>query len=100
MTVSLTGPCFRQHDNRHALAFGAILAGRERQMPTAPDHGNAAGYFVDRHASEGRGGAVVSRAPGRTLPCAPLSVAPRRFAGALRSAGVARERRIALLLLD
>jgi benzoate-CoA ligase family protein len=69
-------------------------------MPTAPDHGNAVGYFVDRHASEGRGDAVAFHDPWRSLTYGALNVATRRFAGALRSAGVARERRIALLLLD
>ena len=33
-------------------------------MAIAPDHGNAVGYFVDRHASEGRGDAVAFRDPG------------------------------------
>jgi 4-hydroxybenzoate-CoA ligase len=69
-------------------------------MPTAPDHGNAVGYFVDRHAREGRGDAVAFHDPWRSLTYGALDIASRRFAGALRAAGVARERRVALLLLD
>ena len=37
---------------------------------------------------------------GASLTYGALAAATRRFAGALRAAGVARERRVALLLLD
>ena len=62
--------------------------------------GNAVGYFVERHVGTGRGGVVAFRDPWRSLTYGALDDATRRFAGALRAAGVARERRVALLLLD
>jgi 4-hydroxybenzoate-CoA ligase len=68
-------------------------------MTGAPD-GNAVEYFVERHVSEGRGGAVAFHDPWRSLSYGALDPATRRFAGALRAAGVTRERRVALLLLD
>ena len=64
------------------------------------DNGNAVEYFVDRHEHEGRGAATVFRDPWRSLSYAELAAATRRFAGALRAAGVGREHRVALLLLD
>jgi 4-hydroxybenzoate-CoA ligase len=69
-------------------------------MSGRSDNGNAVDYFVDRHEREGRGGATVFRDPWWSLSYADLANATRRFAGALRTAGVARERRIGLLLLD
>jgi 4-hydroxybenzoate-CoA ligase len=62
--------------------------------------GNAVDHFVDRHEREGRTATPAFRDPWRSLSYGGLAEATRRFAGALRSAGVARERRIALLLLD
>jgi 4-hydroxybenzoate-CoA ligase len=64
------------------------------------DNGNAVHYFVDRHLAEGRGDVVVFRDPWRSLTYGALAEATRRFAGGLRDAGVARERRVAMLLLD
>jgi 4-hydroxybenzoate-CoA ligase len=55
---------------------------------------------VDRHLREGRGDAIAFRDPWRSLSYAGLAAATHRFAGALPAAGVGRERRIALLLLD
>jgi 4-hydroxybenzoate-CoA ligase len=69
-------------------------------MSDGATNGNAIDYFVDRHIREGRGGATVFRDTWRSLSYAELADASCRFAGALRSAGVARERRIGLLLLD
>jgi len=69
-------------------------------MATDADNGNAVAYFVDRHVSEGRGVAMAFRDPWRSLTYAELADATRRLADALRAAGVARERRVALLLLD
>ena len=63
-------------------------------------NGNAVDFFVDRHVRDGRGDATAFRDPWRSLTYAGLGEASHRFAGALRSAGVARERRIGLLLLD
>ena len=53
-------------------------------------------------ATSARGAAMRSafRDPWRSLTYGALAEATRRFAGALRAAGVARERRVALLLLD
>jgi 4-hydroxybenzoate-CoA ligase len=69
-------------------------------MAIAQYDGNAVGYFVDRHTNEGRGDAVAFQDPWRSLTYGALDTATRHFAGALRAAGVARERRVALLLLD
>jgi 4-hydroxybenzoate-CoA ligase len=69
-------------------------------MANEPANGNAVAYFVDRHIAEGRGGLVAFRDPSRSVTYGQLATATCRFAGSLRAAGVARERRIALLLLD
>ena len=69
-------------------------------MSGSGGNGNAVDYFLDRHEREGCGAATAFRDPSRSLSYGELANATRRFAGALRSAGVARERRIALLLLD
>ena len=69
-------------------------------MSESGSNGNAVDHFIDRHEREGRGGATAFRDPWRSLSYGELAAATRRFAGALRAAGVARERRIALLLLD
>jgi 4-hydroxybenzoate-CoA ligase len=61
---------------------------------------NTVDDFVDRHEREGRGATTAFRDPWRALTYGELAVATRRFAGALRMAGVARERRVALLMLD
>jgi 4-hydroxybenzoate-CoA ligase len=63
-------------------------------------NGNAIDYFVDRHEREGRGAGTAFRDPWRSLSYSELARTTRRFAGALRAAGVARERRVAMLLLD
>ncbi len=62
--------------------------------------GNAVEYFVDRHAGEGRGASLMCRDPWRSLSYEELGKSTRRFAGALRGAGIAREQRVVLLLLD
>jgi 4-hydroxybenzoate-CoA ligase len=69
-------------------------------MACSGSNGNAVDHFIDRHDREGRGATIAFRDPWRSLSYGELAAATRRFAGALRSAGVARERRIALLLLD
>jgi 4-hydroxybenzoate-CoA ligase len=63
-------------------------------------NGNAVDWFVDRHEREGRGPAIAFRDPWRSLSYGGLAETTRRFAGALRAAGVSRERRVAMLLLD
>jgi benzoate-CoA ligase family protein len=62
--------------------------------------GNAVDWFVDRHLREGHGDAPAFIDPWRTLSYAELDDATHRFASAVRAAGIGRERRIALLLLD
>ena len=62
--------------------------------------GNAAAWFVDRHVAENRGERLVFVDPRRSLTYAQLRDASARFGAALLAAGVAREHRIALILLD
>jgi 4-hydroxybenzoate-CoA ligase len=63
-------------------------------------HGNAVDWFVDRHPRDGAADRVAFQDPWRSLTYAALETATRQFAGALQAAGVARERRIVLLLQD
>src|SRR5690349_16911854 len=63
-------------------------------------NGNAVEHFLDRHESEGRAGATAFIDPWRSLSYGELASASRRLAGALRSAGIDRERRVGMLLLD
>src|SRR5260370_17371410 len=62
--------------------------------------GNAVDYFVDRHLREGHGDRLAFADPWRRLTYADLTAASARFAAGLRAAGIERERRIALLMLD
>src|SRR6185437_3854554 len=62
--------------------------------------GNAADYFVHRHEREGHGASLMCRDPWRSLSYGGLAEASRRFAGGLQAAGIAREQRVVLLLLD
>src|ERR1041385_6566147 len=63
-------------------------------------NGNAADYFIERHLREGRGERLAFADPWRTLSYAQLSDASARFATGLAQAGIERERRIRLLMLD
>ena len=63
-------------------------------------NGNAADYFVARHLREGRGDRVAFTDPWRSLTYAKLDAASARFAAGLAAAGIERERRIALVMLD
>ena len=65
-----------------------------------PATGNAVDWFIDRHLREGRGGSPVFFDSWRSLTYLALDEATRRFASALRGAGIGRERRVAMLLLD
>jgi 4-hydroxybenzoate-CoA ligase len=65
-----------------------------------PNNGNAAAWFIDRHVHEGRGDRLAIADPAGFLTYADLQSATARFAGALTAAGIGRERRVALLLLD
>ncbi|MGC2411508.1 MAG: benzoate-CoA ligase family protein [Stellaceae bacterium] len=63
-------------------------------------HGNAYDYFIDRHLHEGRGERLAFADPSRSLTYAELAAGSARFAAGLRAAGIERERRIALVMLD
>jgi 4-hydroxybenzoate-CoA ligase len=63
-------------------------------------NGNAAEFFVDRHVREGRGERIAFVDPWRSLSYAELLAASGRFAAALGRAGIGRERRLALVMLD
>ncbi|HEV8029587.1 MAG TPA: benzoate-CoA ligase family protein [Stellaceae bacterium] len=63
-------------------------------------NGNAADYFIDRHLREGRGDRLAFADPWRSLSYGGLADASARFAAGLRAAGIERERRIALIMLD
>jgi 4-hydroxybenzoate-CoA ligase len=63
-------------------------------------NGNAADYFVARHLREGRGDRVAFVDPWRSLTYTELDAASSRFAAGLKAAGIERERRIALVMLD
>ncbi|MEM6373216.1 MAG: benzoate-CoA ligase family protein [Pseudomonadota bacterium] len=63
---------------------------------------NAASYFVDRHVDEGRSDKVAFReaGTGRTLTYGELADASGCAAAALLAHGVAREERMAMIVLD
>ena len=62
--------------------------------------GNAVDWFVDRHRREGASGRLAFQDPWRSLTYNNLLTATQRFAGAVRSAGIEREKRVVLLLQD
>ena len=63
-------------------------------------NGNAVDYFIDRHLREGRGERLAFVDPWRSLSYAELAQASARFAVGLRAAGIQREQRVALVMLD
>jgi 4-hydroxybenzoate-CoA ligase len=67
---------------------------------TEAGKGNAADWFVDRHVRDGGGGRTAFTDPWRGLTYADLHAESCRFASALEAAGVGRERRLAMLMLD
>jgi 4-hydroxybenzoate-CoA ligase len=67
------------------------------------DNGNAALYFVDRHLAEGRADKLAFREAGhdgRAVSYGDLAEVSGRVAGALERAGIARESRALMLVLD
>jgi 4-hydroxybenzoate-CoA ligase len=69
--------------------------------PIGPEpSGNAVDFFLDRHLREGRAEAVAFHDAAGTLSYGALARATQRFAAALAAAGIGRERRAVLLLLD
>jgi 4-hydroxybenzoate-CoA ligase len=69
-------------------------------MAASETENNAVDWFLDRHLREGCGGAPAFTDPSRSLTYGALAAASGRFAGALHAAGIGRERRLAMLLLD
>jgi 4-hydroxybenzoate-CoA ligase len=61
---------------------------------------NAVTWFLDRHVAEGRGAAPAFADPHRAVTYAELAETSARVAGALAAAGIGRERRLAMLMLD
>ncbi len=66
----------------------------------APRQGNAVDHFLDRHVREGRADRPAFTDAARHLTYGALHAESHRFASALARAGIGRERRICLLLLD
>src|SRR6185312_6473742 len=82
-----------------ALAKLVEVAGTGREGMSEAN-GNAADYFIARHLREGRGDRIAFTDPWRSLTYAELDAASARFAAGLQRAGIERERRIALVMLD
>jgi 4-hydroxybenzoate-CoA ligase len=61
---------------------------------------NAVTWFLDRHLAEGRGDAQAFADPHRALTYAQLADASAQLAGGLGAAGIGREQRMAMLMLD
>jgi 4-hydroxybenzoate-CoA ligase len=61
---------------------------------------NAVTWFLDRHVREGRGDAAAFADPHRRITYAQLADSSARVAGGLVTAGIGRERRLAMLMLD
>jgi benzoate-CoA ligase len=65
-----------------------------------PERFNSAEWFVGRHVREGNGARVAIVSDEGTMTYAELDEAVRRFASALKRAGVGRDERVALVLPD
>src|ERR1041384_3589644 len=63
-------------------------------------NGNAVDYFVDRHLREGRGARLAFADPWRHQTYRELAGESAPRASGRRAAGIERERRIALVMLD
>src|SRR5258708_2001378 len=79
--------------------WGGLSSADARQRMTG-SNGNAVDYFLDRHLREGRGERLAFVDPWRRLTYTGLADASARFAAGLRAAGIEREQRIALVMLD
>lgn len=75
------------------------LRSRTTPMPL-PDTFNAATYFVDRHLTEGRGGAIAIECGDEQVTYLQVAERANRLGAALRGLGLQPEQRVALLLLD
>lgn len=69
-------------------------------MRDLPERFNAAVFFVDRHAAQGRGGRTAFRAAGRSITYAELAERQDRAAAALAARDVEVEHRVLLVLDD
>jgi len=88
-------------DGQFALDVAKLVeVARQREEGVSEANGNAADYFIARHLREGRGDRVAFTDPWRSLTYAELDAASARFAAGLKHAGIERERRIALVMLD
>lgn len=67
---------------------------------TLMENCNAALYFIDRHADEGRGAKVAFIQGGRALTFDDLKRDSDRMVGFYQSLGIDRESRVAMLVLD
>ncbi len=65
-----------------------------------PELFNSADWFVGRHVREGRGERIALQTDDGATTYAALDEAVRRFASALKRAGVGRDERVALVLPD
>src|SRR5260370_32656847 len=65
-----------------------------------PDRFNIAGYLVDRHVREGRGGQTAILCGDESVTYAQVAERSNRLGNGLRSLGVRREERVLLLLID
>lgn len=63
-------------------------------------HGNAAGWFVDRHLNEGRGGKVAYREGARQITYGEIAANSDKMADLYARHGIAREDRAAIIMLD
>src|SRR4051794_40489547 len=63
-------------------------------------NGNAVAWLLDRQVAAGRGRHPAFVDPHRHLTYAALAEASGRFAGGLAAAGIGRERRMLMLMLD
>lgn len=65
-----------------------------------PERFNAADFFLDRHAREGRGGRTAFRYRGRAITYTEITLRASRFGNSLLARGVDMEQRILLALPD
>jgi len=78
-----------------------FLAREGRELVIAiPDTFNAATYFVDRHAAQGRGNSIAIECGDEQVSYVQLHERTNRVGNMLRRLGVRMEERVALLLMD
>jgi acyl-coenzyme A synthetase/AMP-(fatty) acid ligase len=79
-----------------------MVQGTVNTLPWKGIIANAALYFVDRHVYEGRGDKAAFREypNGRALSYGMLAVTSNKISGAFGQAGIAREERVEMLVLE